>query len=87
MLVLALAPLPYGYYQLLRVTVFVVAGLLIWREWTATGTVGPWSIALGAVALLLNPVFPVHLDRSTWAVLDLGSALVFFARWATTQHA
>ena len=30
-----------------------------------------------AVALLFNPVVPVHLDRETWRVIDWGVALIF----------
>jgi hypothetical protein len=29
-----------------------------------------WALLLGGIALLFNPVFPIHLDRSIWKVLD-----------------
>jgi hypothetical protein len=75
MLLLSLADWPYGYCQLLRLVVTAAAVFVtivafkskkIWAVWT-----------FGFVALLFNPVAPVHLSRATWFVFDAGTAVLF----------
>ena len=79
LLVIATARLPYGYYTFPRI---VTCGIAAWiafvgfREDPATKA---WSIALALIAVLFNPILPIHLDRSTWFYLDLGTAGVFVA--------
>lgn len=75
MLVLALAPWPYGYFQLLRLVVSGACAFLIYREFTRVG-LGPWTLGLGLLALIFNPIVPVHLARSVWAVVDVGAAVM-----------
>lgn len=74
LLVVALADLPYGFYTVLRL---IVCGTAAYGAWMASETDRTfWTFLLGGIALLFNPVVPVYLDRSVWAVLDLGSAAV-----------
>ena len=72
MLLLALAPLPYGYYILLRLVVCVAFA------WTAFDFSQEGRAPVAAVfvvgALLFNPIIPVHLNRELWAVLDVAAA-------------
>jgi hypothetical protein len=77
MLVGALFALPYGYYQLLRLVVCAVAAYGAWLA--AQGESVGWTVGLGLLALLFNPVVPVYLDRGTWAVIDVVSAGVIVA--------
>jgi hypothetical protein len=79
LLVLALASLPYGYYTFLRFVVTGWALFIAWGEYQRAGTVNGWSVGFVLVAALFNPLVPVHLDRGTWAYLDLGSAALFCA--------
>lgn len=44
-----------------------------------------WAWAFGATALLFNPFFPVRLDRKTWAVLDVGGAVLMCVSVVTDQ--
>ena len=74
MLVWALVRHPYGYYTLLR---WVTSGVSVYCLILAipskrTG----WSVTFGSMALLFNPVIPVHLDRGTWSLIDLAAAAV-----------
>lgn len=80
-LLLALLPLPYGFYTFLRLAVCGAAALLAYREWAAGGTVTVWMVVLGALALLFNPLVPVHLSREAWAPIDVGAALLFVVHW------
>ena len=77
MMLIAIAPLPYGYYQLLRL---VVAACGIWIAYFAwQDGKGAWALVLGVTVLVFNPLVPIHFDRQTWAVLNVVGALVFAA--------
>jgi len=77
MLLLAIPPMwPYGYYTLLRL---VVTGAGIFAAFMAYGMgKNVWTYILGGIALLFNPLIPVHLDKETWGVIDLVVAIAFF---------
>jgi hypothetical protein len=75
LLLLALANLPYGYYTFLRLVVSIVACFGLYRAFRQ-GYEG-WALLLGGMALLFNPIIPVHLDRDLWKVLDLFAAACF----------
>ena len=74
MLLLALASWPYGYYQFMRIVVCGTAGYGAYLALQADQH--PWLWILGAVAILFNPIVPIHLDRSVWRILDTVSAVV-----------
>lgn len=77
MLLLALAPWPYGYFMLLRWVVAITAGLLVY---TAHQTEGNAWVVVGVIVLILyNPIAPVHLSRDIWPILDVVTAFVFGA--------
>ncbi|ESY61287.1 MULTISPECIES: DUF6804 family protein [unclassified Mesorhizobium] len=76
-MLLAVAPWPYGYYQLLRVVGFFAGaycGAMVWRTGQENRNLA-W--ALFAAALVFNPFMPVYLPRELWAVLDVGAAVLF----------
>ncbi|MCK5225332.1 MAG: hypothetical protein KAQ89_01300 [Planctomycetes bacterium] len=75
MLLLALAPWPYGYYQLLR---FVVCGASVYTAFVAYNWQKMWAIWLfGFIALLFNPLIPIHLSREIWQPIDIVCAILF----------
>lgn len=75
MLLLALAPWPYGYYQLLR---FVVCGVSVYIASMAYQWQRFWATYLfGFIALLFNPLIPIHLTREIWQPIDVICALLF----------
>lgn len=73
LLLLALLPLPGGYYQLLRL---LVCPVMIWSAVSAFRRDNP-NIGVSAVVLALtfNPILPVYLDRALWSMIDIGAAL------------
>jgi hypothetical protein len=80
MLVIALAPLPYGYYTLLRLVVCAAAAYLAFVGHKA-GMTQFWTGAMAVVALLFNPLIPVYLSRGVWAPIDVLVTVLFVAHW------
>ena len=55
---------PYSYYTLLR---WVCCPIFAYSAFAAHEKNRiPWVWIFGVLALLYNPIFRVHLDRSTW---------------------
>lgn len=75
LLVLALAPLPYGFYTMLRLVVCAASAYLAWRE-LEKFDLSLWVWGLGGIAVLFNPLIPIHLNRDVWAFIDVGVAIV-----------
>ena len=71
-------PMPYGYYNILRVVVCVSAVFMAVRAMkTENGQLLPWLF--GGLALLYNPVLPVHLnEKAIWMMVNAFTAVVFF---------
>jgi len=75
MLLLALAPWPYGYYQLLR---FVVCGVSAYVALMAYSWQKIWATWLfGFIAVLFNPLILIHLSRELWQAIDLICGIIF----------
>lgn len=74
LLVLAALPLPsYSLYVIVRLAAF--AGFA-WCSWTAAQRKrSGLAIACAVLAVLFNPVAPLHAGKLVWAAADLGSAL------------
>jgi hypothetical protein len=76
MLLLALAPLPYGYYMLLRlVTCGTAAALAWWGLRASSAPVLGWLMV--GVAILYNPVFKIAFSRQNWSVLNVATVACF----------
>jgi len=68
--------LPYGYYTLLRL---VVCGTAIFTAVNASKMDKQgWMWILGFIALLFNPIIPIHLEKQLWVIIDLIVAIIFF---------
>ena len=85
-LLVGAAPLPYGYYILLRVIACVVFAWGAVLTFDKGNRVLPWM--LGALALLFNPIAKVHLQKEVWAMVDIGAAifLVIAGRWILARR-
>ncbi len=79
LLMLALLPLPYGFYTLLRICICLVCGWLAYEQFKHDNAVGVWVVVLGAIAVLYNPILPIHLTREIWSILNVVTALLILA--------
>ena len=79
-LVLAVLPLPYGYYTLLRLIAFGVFGWAAYISFDRNEEILPWIFIV--LALIYNPIIKIYLPKETWTVINLLSAasLVFNQR-------
>lgn len=71
----AIADLPYGYYRFLRwiVCAVAIASAIQLHKEQRQGLA--W--VLGAVALLFNPLVPVHFEKATWRIFDGAAGVAF----------
>ena len=79
MLGLALLPLPYSYYILLRLG---MCGVFAYLAYTASQS-NEQGLAwvLGITAVIYNPFAPLHLGREVWTVINLATiGLLFYVR-------
>src|SRR5215213_2639418 len=82
LLIAALLPLPYAYYQVLRWLICLSAGTLGAIRWNYS----PYSgSALILVAIVFNPITPMILTRGVWAVVDVLGAAIFL--WVALKPA
>ena len=64
---------PYGFYTLLRL---VVCGTTVYLTWLAyDSSKQGWVWSFGFLAVLFNPLIPIHLDRGSWVVIDFFVAI------------
>ena len=71
----ALARWPYGYYVFLRWITCLAAVVVAFVAYSVRHIWAVWLFVL--VALLFNPLVPVHLTRSIWRPIDVIAALLF----------
>ena len=73
LLLLCLAPMPYGYYQLVRFVAMVAFGVMAYKYYEEKKN--ELAITFGALALLFQPFVKVALGRMTWNVVDVVVAI------------
>ncbi|PIV39883.1 MAG: hypothetical protein COS29_00215 [Candidatus Omnitrophica bacterium CG02_land_8_20_14_3_00__42_8] len=60
---------PYGFFTLLRLVVFGTTVYLSWLAYKSERQ--SWTWVFGFIALIFNPLIPLHLGRDLWVVVDL----------------
>jgi hypothetical protein len=77
MLLIAIAPLPYGYYQLLR---WIICGIAVFLIYIAYSYKKAWvAVIFCIIAILFNPIFTIHFDKNIWQWIDCICGVVFIA--------
>ena len=77
------ASLPYGYYVLLRWVVCPVAAYTALEA--AKQPKKGWTWVFGVLALVFNPILPVHLTREVWPVVDFAACVLMLVSVATVK--
>jgi len=78
--IVAVLPMPYGFYGIVRLVVCVFAALaaydLAMRTRSDSGNLLLWGMI--GLALLFNPVVPITLgERLLWAPFNIAAAVAF----------
>ena len=80
LLLLCLAPMPYGFYQLVRFVAMVMFAVFAYSYWGKDSK--PLAVTFGALALLFQPFLKIFLGRVMWNIVDvlvaLGLILLYF---------
>lgn len=66
--------LPYWYYQIIRFAICGLAAICAFREYNYGNRV--WTAISLAIAVLFNPIVPIHLSRNTWQIFDFITAIL-----------
>ena len=82
-LLLCLAPMPYGYFTLVRILATVVFGIYAYRCFLTKKEGLTWVFV--TLALLFQPFAKVGLGRTVWNIIDvivaIGLIALFFWEW------
>ena len=74
LMMLCLAPMPYGYFQLVRFVAMVVFSIMAYYFYEEKKEV--LMIIFGALALLFQPFIKIALGRTLWNVVDVIVAIL-----------
>lgn len=75
MLLLCLAPMPYGYFNLVRFVMMVACGWMAYQYYQRNKTVATW--VFGILAMLFQPMYKIALGRTVWNIVDVIVAIFF----------
>ena len=73
LLLLALFKLPYGFYTLLRLFIFITCCSYIFNVSDEKKSIFFYGWLI--LGLIYNPIIPVHLSRDIWQVVNILSIL------------
>ena len=69
LLLLCLAPMPYGYYQLVRIVAMIAFAIMAYQYYDKENVA--LAITFGGLALLFQPFIKVALGRTLWNIVDV----------------
>ncbi len=75
-LLLCLAPMPYGYYILVRYGSAVVFGIMTYQYYLEKKE--NLALTWGALAVLFQPLIKIPLGRTVWNIVDVIAAIILF---------
>lgn len=74
LLLLCLAPMPYGYYQLVRIVAMIAFAIMAYQYYEKENV--PLAFTFAGLALLFQPFVKVALGRTLWNIVDVIVAVV-----------
>ena len=74
LLLLAVFNLPIGYFEMLRIVIFLGAIFIVIENLKITH----WLLIFILITILFNPIFPIYFyDKKIWIPIDVVCALLF----------
>lgn len=80
MLFLGAAPLPYGYYTLLRLVACGVFAFAAFIAFERKSKALPWIY--GFLALIFNPIIKIYLPKEIWVVVDIAAGILLLLTYS-----
>jgi hypothetical protein len=74
-LLVAYADWPYSYYQLVHWVAFIFGAYCAYISYQSGRNA--WAVVFAIIAIVFNPLAPFYLQRETWQVLYLATAVPF----------
>lgn len=74
LMLLCLAPMPYGYYTFIRFVAMVAFAVMAYNYWQREAKA--WAVTFGALAVLFQPLVKIALGRTMWNVVDVAVAIL-----------
>lgn len=73
LLLIAVMPMPYGYYQFLRIAITLVVSINAFELYNKNKST--LLVMFVSIIILYNPIIPVHLSKETWMPINLLTAV------------
>lgn len=83
LLLLCLAPMPYGYFQIVRVVAMIAFVIMAYQYYQEDRV--PLAITFGGLALLFQPFLKIALGRTIWNIVDVLVALLLIVLTIQTK--
>lgn len=75
-LLLALLLMPYGYYQVLKIIVFLFMLFILSQKADKKTILEPINIVLIIVAIIYNPIIPIHFTKLIWSFINIATVIL-----------
>lgn len=76
---IAILPLPYAYYELLRPAISLGIIYLLIKNWDGLDADNK-AISI-IIAIAFNPIFPIHLAKAVWVFVDFASGYYLYKKF------
>lgn len=73
-MLLCLAPMPYGYYTLVRFVAMIAFGVFAYTYYQKEEKA--LAVTFGALAVLFQPLIKIALGRTMWNIVDVAVAIL-----------
>ena len=79
LLLICLAPMPYGYYILIRIVAAILFVIFASKYYEANKE--ELAITFGILAFLFQPLIKIPLGREVWNMVDVAVAILLVVLW------
>ena len=80
LIIAPILPLPYSFYIFLRYAITISSLLVFYRLYSQAFLIIELKTTIGmiVIAILYNPIFPIHLSREMWLPINLITSGLYF---------
>ena len=75
LLLIAILPMPYGYYEFMRIVITLVASINAFELYKTNKSV--LLVVFVSIIILYNPIFAIHLNKAVWIPINILTGLFF----------